>query len=121
MSRLAPGIAVFLSATVVALGTSVAQTKPAGGLTGHDKLHQQMRVGSKICMTEHEHGGEGTLASKKGAEAAAIRHWESFTAWEYGKPWGRYALAAGQKMECKAAGTGWVCSTRARPCRTAGR
>jgi hypothetical protein len=98
-----------------------ARVPSTTGLTGHDQLHQQARVAGKICMTEHEHGGEGALASRRGAEAAAIRHWESFTAWEYGKPWGRYSLAAGKNMECTNGGAVWLCNTRARPCRSARR
>lgn len=86
-------------------------------VTGLDKLHAQAREGGRTCMTEHEHGGEGSLPSKKGASEAAARHWESFTVWEYGKAWGSYRLAAGKKMECAAGGAGWVCKTAARPCR----
>jgi hypothetical protein len=120
----------LIAAGLVVSGNAVCAKSPRAqsprahsttGLTGLDKLHQQARVAGKICMTEHEHGGEGALASRRGAEAAAIRHWESFTAWEYGKPWGRYRLAVGKNMECANGGAVWVCNTRARPCRPAGR
>jgi hypothetical protein len=91
-----------------------AQKSP---VTGLDKLHEQARVGGKTCMIDHEHGGEGTLPSRKGASEAAIRHWESFTAWEYGKPWGSYRLAAARKLDCQSGGSGWLCRVTARPCR----
>jgi hypothetical protein len=109
------------SASAKPARTRSARVPSTAGLTGHDQLHQQGRLAGKICMTEHEHGGEGALASRRGAEAAAIRHWESFTAWEYGKPWGRYSLAVGKNMDCTNGGAVWVCNIRARPCRSAGR
>jgi hypothetical protein len=85
--------------------------------TGLDNLHTQARVGNKVCMTEHEHYGEGTMASKQGATQAAIRSWADFTAFEYGPPWGSYALAAAKKMECSQTGSQWLCKTSARPCK----
>lgn len=113
---------VFWAAAVTAafaasLASGGAVQAQKGAVTGLDKLHAQARVGGKTCMTDHEHGGEGTLPSKKGATEAAIRHWEGFTAWEYGKPWGSYRLAAAKKMDCQQGGSGWVCKTTARPCR----
>jgi hypothetical protein len=103
------------AATSIAGGSPVLAQKAAA--TGLDKLHAQARVGGKTCMTDHEHGGEGTLPSKKGASEAAIRHWESFTTWEYGKPWGSYRQAVAKKMDCQSGGSGWLCKTTARPCR----
>lgn len=92
---------------------------PAGAqTTGLDRLHTQARVGGKTCMTEHEHYGEGTMRTKRGAELAAMRAWSSFTAFEYGAPWGSYAAAAGKKMDCsKNSNETWLCKTTARPCR----
>jgi hypothetical protein len=86
--------------------------------TGLDKMHAQARVGGKTCMTEHEHYGEGTMPSRRGAELAAKRAWTNFTAWEYGKSWGNYAAAADKKMDCSQSGSMWVCKTTARPCRS---
>jgi hypothetical protein len=107
--------AISLAATVLAasLASASAQTD------GRDKFHAQARVGNKVCMTEHEHYGEGELPSRRGAEAAAKRAWSSFTAWEYGQAWGNYALAAGKKMSCTQSGGRWLCKTTARPCRPA--
>lgn len=91
---------------------------PAGAQsTGLDALHAQAKVGGKTCMTSHEHYGEGSMPSKRGAERAAIRSWSSFTAWEYGASWGSYAAAVGKKMDCSNSGGTWLCKTTARPCR----
>lgn len=120
MSRMFfPALVVLIAADLVS-GSGAVRAQSATGLTGNDQLHEQARLGGKICMTAHEHGGEGSLPSRKGAEAAAIRHWEGFTTWEYGKPWGKYSLAVGKNMECANNGSVWVCNTRARPCRPAG-
>ena len=99
MSR-ARYVAVFSMAIAgsMAGGTSLQANQAAS--TGLDKLHDQARVGGRTCMTDHEHGGEGSLPSKKGASEAAIRHWEGFTIWEYGKTRGSYRLAVGRKMDC---------------------
>ena len=86
---------------------------------GLDGLHAQARVGSKVCMTEHEHYGEGTMPTKRAAQHLAIRSWSAFTAFEYGREWGSYRLAAGKTMDCSKSGDLWLCKTRARPCRPA--
>jgi hypothetical protein len=92
--------------------TALAQVVPNPA-----SLHAVARTGGKTCMIEHEHYGEGSLPSRHGAEAAARRAWESFTAWEYGTAWGSYAAAAGAKMSCEQASGRWTCKTTARPCR----
>ncbi len=88
-------------------------------LTGLDRIHAQARVGSKVCMTEHEHYGEGNMPTRRAAERLAIRSWSGFTAFEYGRPWGSYRLAAGKRMECSQSSGRWLCKTWARPCRPA--
>ncbi len=78
----------------------------------------KVRVGGKTCFASHEHYGESRpWANKKGAIAYAVREWERFTAWEYGKSWSNYRLATGKRTSCKRASGRWVCSTFARPCR----
>ncbi|MGI9423395.1 MAG: hypothetical protein ACR2PA_09385 [Hyphomicrobiaceae bacterium] len=78
----------------------------------------QMRIGGKICFAEHEHYGESPpWPSKRGARAYAIRTWENFTSWEYGKRWGSYRRAVAKRLTCNRASGKWVCSTTARPCR----
>ena len=87
--------------------------------TGLDMIHAQSRVGNKICMTEHEHFGDGSMPTKRAAQQAAVQSWSGFTAFEYGSLWGRYALAVGKNLECTESGGRWVCKVRARPCRPA--
>lgn len=78
----------------------------------------KVKVGGKTCLQSHEHYGESPpWPSKRGARAAAIRKWESFTTWEYGKAWGRYANATGKNLRCSQAQGRWICKTSARPCR----
>jgi hypothetical protein len=78
----------------------------------------KVRVDGKTCFASHEHYGESRpWVNKKGAVAYAVRQWESFTAWEYGKSWSNYRLATGKRTSCKQASGRWVCSTFARPCR----
>lgn len=86
---------------------------------GLDGIHAQTRVGSKVCMTEHEHYGEGSMPTKHAARLLAIRSWSGFTALEYGREWGSYRLAAGKKMDCSESAKSWLCKTYARPCRPA--
>lgn len=107
----------WLAAIPVAL--LLAPGPAAAEVTGLDGLHAQARVGSKVCMTEHEHYGEGSMPTRRAAELAAIRSWSGFTAFEYGRPWGSYQLAVGKAMECSNSGSSWLCKTRARPCRPA--
>ncbi|MBU2583495.1 MAG: hypothetical protein KJ622_17440 [Alphaproteobacteria bacterium] len=77
-----------------------------------------MRIGSKLCMKDHEHYGESPpWVSKSGAQAYARRKWENFTTWEYGSAWGKLKNAAGRRDECRHDGSRWICSITARPCR----
>jgi hypothetical protein len=84
------------------------------GLAG---LHAWVRVGGKTCMADHYHDGSGTGRTRAAAQAAAIRAWIDFTAWEYGSRWGSYAAAVSKSMNCSGGGGNWTCSTSARPCR----
>jgi hypothetical protein len=103
-------------AFALCLGTAVPSVA-APKLTGVDKIHDQRRVGGKICFIDHAHRGEANMPSKRGAQAAAQRAWEVFTRDEYGTAWGRYSLAINKRMECKASGSRWTCETTAIPCR----
>lgn len=111
------GVSIGLGLSLACVGASAQEKKSTASVTGIDKIHAQARVGGKVCMVDHEHFGEGNLPSKRGAQAAAVRAWESFTAWEYGTVWGRYSLAAAKKMSCSGSGAAWTCQTTARPCR----
>lgn len=102
-------------AAISASGPVFAQSAASTGL---DSIHPQARVGSKVCMIDHEHYGESApWVTRKGAEAAAIRNWSNFTAWEYGSNWRSYAAAMAKKMSCEQSSGMWVCKTTARPCR----
>ena len=108
----------LLPAAFVAMAISSTQVQAKSTMTGTDQIHAQSRQGSRVCMSSHEHFGEGSLPSRKGAEGAAIRAWQVFTSWEYGSAWGQYAMAAGKSMTCSQSGGSWTCKTSARPCRS---
>ncbi|MEM7776672.1 MAG: hypothetical protein AAF732_13765 [Pseudomonadota bacterium] len=109
---LAIATATFLAASLVSL-TSQAQNTFDNAAT-----HQQARYGGKTCFVTHQHYGESpSWPTKKGARRAAIRKWEAFTTWEYGKRWGSYRLARGKRMSCDRSGGRWHCATTAYPCR----
>ena len=95
-------------------GEAVAQSQE----TGMAEIHAWVKVGRKNCMVDHFHDGNGTGPTRAKAEAAAIRAWVEFTAWEYGNPWGRYTIAASKKMTCSGGSGGWTCAVEARPCRS---
>lgn len=93
-------------------GSAVAQT------TGLEGLHDKVRVGRKICFSDHFHDGSGSGPSLKVAQSAAIRSWESFTGWEYGASWGSFRLSESKKMTCsRASAGGFDCQVTSRPCR----
>ena len=114
-------VLVLVAVAVAIIGTS--QTFPALAqqrkvVTGIDQIHAQVRVGGKVCMASHEHTGFGTMPSRGGAEAAAVRHWQVFTADEYGNAWGDYGRAVAKRMSCTPSSQSWSCQTSAKPCRT---
>ncbi len=86
--------------------------------TGLASIHEQRREGNRICMASHfHHGSSSGQKTRKLAEAAAVKDWAGFTAWEYGTIWGRYRIAASKNMNCSEAGGTWSCQVEARPCR----
>ena len=99
-----------LAATIALPATSSAFDNTSSWTKG--------RIGGRTCLIDHKHAGHSpswpTLA---GAKAAAIRKWESFTIWEYGKAWGSYRLAANKSMSCQKDGSRHICMTTANPCR----
>lgn len=85
--------------------------------TGLAAMHAWVPVGRKTCMATHFHDGSGTGKSKKDAEREAIKVWESFTIWEYGKPWGRYAFSESKKSTCsRDTQSVFTCQVTSRPC-----
>jgi hypothetical protein len=94
---------------------SAAKADDSGLASIHDWKNEK---GSRVCMSDHYHDGNGTGKTRQQAEAAARSSWTSFTVFEYGPDWGSYTLAAGQNMECgNASAQTWSCSTSARPCK----
>lgn len=107
---------VFVSAAVVSVLVAPAASAQETGL---HKLHKIAPMGGKMCMTEHEHYGESPASSTKNvAMKLAVNKWIQFTADEYGKAWGSYALAVGKKEKCAGSAPNIVCSVTARPCRS---
>jgi hypothetical protein len=84
--------------------------------TGLAQLHSWVKMGRKTCMADHYHSGAGHAPTREQAERQAIQSWVDFTVWEYGTPWGRYALSASKKITCENPGS-WTCFVEARPCR----
>ena len=109
-------MAIAGGALLAALGaTSPAQAQE----TGLAAIHSWVSVGRKTCMESHYHDGNGTGKTQKDAEKAAIRSWESFTIWEYGSPWGRYAASESKKATCDKTTAGdFSCHVTSRPCVT---
>lgn len=91
----------------------------AASAQGMADLHDKVRVGGKLCMSDHYHSGNSAgMASKNAAEKEAIRNWQDFTGWEYGSAWGSFAAAVGKSMKCSGGGNNWGCTVEARPCRS---
>lgn len=96
----------------VGLGPALGATE-----TGFASMHNQARVGGKLCMTDHYHYGSGTGRTKALAQRAAIGSWQSFTDFEYGSIWARFSNAAGKRVSCSESGGSVSCQVEARPCR----
>ncbi len=85
--------------------------------TGLAAMHDWVPVGRKTCMASHFHDGSGSGKTQKDAERAAIRVWESFTIWEYGPTWGRYAASESKKTTCsRDTQSVFTCQVTSRPC-----
>lgn len=88
--------------------------------TGLASMHSWVQVGrNKTCMASHTHDGSGNGKTKKDAEKAAIRSWESFTIWEYGPQWGRYSESVSKTVNCdRTTGSEFSCHVNSRPCKS---
>ena len=113
---------VFVCAGALALASmfvpGVGAEAQDSGLAG---MHSWVRSGGRTCMADHYHDGSGTGRTRAQAQAAAIRAWVDFTAWEYGNRWGRYA-SAGRARNCtyqRSRPRGWKPPARATARRTA--
>lgn len=115
MSKSALSYALYLVAFTLLL---VLPGKIAVGQdTGLASLHDWVRIGGKTCMADHFHDGSGSGATRGYAQAAAVRAWQDFTAWEYGGRWGSYANAISRSVSCSGVRGNVSCSVSARPCR----
>ena len=85
--------------------------------TGLASLHDWIRIGGKTCMADHFHDGSGSGPTRGLAQAAAVRAWQDFTAWEYGGRWGSYGYAISRSVRCSGVRGNVSCSVSARPCR----
>ncbi|MDQ8698208.1 hypothetical protein [Hyphomicrobium sp. LHD-15] len=102
-----------LAAMIFAAGLAPATADQ----TGFASMHNQARVGNKMCFTDHYHYGSGSGSTKAAAEKDAIGSWASFTDFEYGSDWARYSKAVRKKMSCSQSGSGYSCQVEALPCR----
>jgi hypothetical protein len=111
-------ICLVAAGAAVLFGLGQAPTPVQAQETGLAAIHSWVRVGrTKTCMADHFHDGTGTGKTKKEAERAAIRSWEAFTIWEYGPPWGRYALSETKSLNCNpSGGKEFSCQVSSRAC-----
>jgi hypothetical protein len=109
------GASYRLALAAMILGASCAPS--SADQTGFASMHNQARVGNKMCMTDHYHYGSGTGATKAAAQKSAISSWSSFTDFEYGSDWARFSKAAAKKVSCSSSGGSYTCQVEARPCR----
>lgn len=107
-------LAMAGAALAAVLTSSLPASAQETGLAG---IHSWVTVGRKTCMETHFHDGNGTGKTKRDAERAAIQSWESFTIWEYGRPWGRYAFSESKRATCETtAEKTFSCHVTSRPC-----
>lgn len=105
---------------IAALVFSASLTATAQAFAKNDDLlapHSAYIKGRTQCFDAHTHVGGADGRTKRTALKAAIREWQSFTAWEYGSTWASYRRAAGKTVEYIKAEVGWTARVEARPCR----
>jgi hypothetical protein len=101
------------AAVLVLLSTPVVAQEMAD-------IHEQRRERGSICFTDHYHyGSSAGLATKRAAQAAAIRSWADFVDFEYGGAWTSWKRSGSKSIKCSQAGIGgsWGCDVSSRPCR----
>jgi hypothetical protein len=103
--------------TLAALAFGVLLSPAFADQTGFADMHNQARVGGKMCMTDHWHYGNGNGGTKAAAQREAISSWQSFTDFEYGSDWARFSKAVAKRISCSKSGSGFSCQVEARPCR----
>lgn len=103
-------VGAFAGVVMLGMPAQASETGVAG-------IHSWVRSGGKTCLADHYHDGSGSGPTKQRAQAAAVRAWTDFTAWEYGTSWGRFSIAAGKSVKCDKSGDGFSCQVSARACR----
>lgn len=92
--------------------------KSGPAITGMDSMHQQIRVGNRVCMASHTHTGRvENEPSKSVAKKEAIAVWVDYTVGEYGYAWGSWNKARAKNITCRDGHSGWTCMAVALPCR----
>ncbi len=112
---MASSVSFRLGVMVVVLAAGIAPAM--ADQTGFAAMHNQARVGGKMCMTDHYHYGSGSGSTKAAAQKDAIASWQSFTDFEYGSDWARFSKAVGKRISCSKSTSGVDCQVEARPCR----
>jgi hypothetical protein len=110
------GVIGIVGVGLLALGlapNSAASQDEGIGLAG---IHDWVKVAGKTCMADHFHDGQGTGPTKAQAQAAAIRAWTDFTAWEYGRRWARWQLSVSKSANCSGSRGNVSCNVSSRPC-----
>lgn len=114
-----PKLLTFLLPAVLTIVGGAAPLN--AGETGIAAIHAWHTVGRKTCIKDHWHyGNSSPRATKKEAEAEAIKGWEDFTGWDYGTDWMSYKLAESRASKCERVGTSggaWTCQVEARACK----
>jgi len=96
-----------------AVAHSAAAAQDGMGLAG---IHAWVKVAGRTCLADHFHDGQGSGPTKTQAEAAAVRAWTDFTAWEYGRRWARWQLSASKLESCSGSRGNISCKVSSRPC-----
>ena len=101
-----------------ALAVSLPTLPASADETGLASMHDWVRVGRKVCYSEHTHyASSNGHRTKRAALNAAIKDWQEFTAFEYGTSWAYFRRANAKRKACSRQASGWSCSIQARPCK----
>ena len=109
------GVIAFGATGLLALGLAArcAEAQEGMGLAG---IHTWVKIAGKTCMADHFHDGQGNGPTKAQAQAAAIRAWTDFTAWEYGRRCAKWQLSVSKSANCSGSRGNISCSVQSRPC-----
>jgi hypothetical protein len=109
------GVIAYVAMGLLALGLAASRAAAQEGM-GLAGIHTWVKIGGKTCMADHFHDGQGIGPTKAQAQAAAIRAWIDFTAWEYGRRWAKWQLSVSKSANCSGSRGNISCSVQSRPC-----